>query len=128
MALYLTDAIGITGANIAKLVALAAFLGGIRDPWIILADWNVVPADLEASGWPAALGGTIMTPAGIDFSCTAGQGRLLDYAVVSKDARPMITALDAVHGLPWKTHLGLRVSLNQGFLVADERILASPGP
>ena len=50
---YLTTSIGFSGENLDYLEGIMAFVGGLRGPWLLLGDWNMLPADLEATA-PAA--------------------------------------------------------------------------
>ena len=60
-------------------------------PWILAADFNATPEQTAASGLQAIIGGKVMTPHGVSYTCSAGQKRMLDYWMVSDDARPYIT-------------------------------------
>eukprot|EP00959_Pyramimonas_sp_CCMP1952_P212076 4438173-Pyramimonas_sp.AAC.1 len=42
--LYLLPKEGMQGSNFENIKALSAVIGGITDPWIIMADWNMAPS------------------------------------------------------------------------------------
>ena len=47
-------------------------------PWLAYCDWNVTPAQLQASKWLTKLDAHILLPADTAFTRAAGQQRLLD--------------------------------------------------
>ena len=81
---YLLDSIGATGANLEILWALGCLVNGLKQPFVAGADWNMEPHELAATGRPARIGATIVTP-NVRHTCTAGQGRVLDYCLVPHD-------------------------------------------
>lgn len=59
---YLLDGIGLAELNINLLQEIAGYVNAIGLPYILSGDWNVAPAVLIASGWPAAIQGTVVAP------------------------------------------------------------------
>ena len=55
--LYLETSIKLKGRNLCRLQRRGAFLISISGPWLVMADWNVSPPELIASGFPDAVGG-----------------------------------------------------------------------
>ena len=53
---YLETAIGLVGPNLAILDDLGAAVLGHGLLTVALGDWNSTPKELDAVGWPAALG------------------------------------------------------------------------
>ena len=75
-------------------------------PWVLAADFNATPSEIAASGLHALLGGQVVTPVGVSYTCSAGQKRMLDYWLCSDTARPFFTNERAVV-VPWKPHCGI---------------------
>ena len=67
---YMAPSWGPGSPNQAKLTALAAFLGAIDDPWVVAADWNLEPAQLQKLGFPSRVGGEIVVPSEKSVTCT----------------------------------------------------------
>ena len=53
MSAYLWTNEGLSPRNLDLLQCLAHVLSTIDGPWVVGADWNLTPADLEAAGWLA---------------------------------------------------------------------------
>ena len=67
-----------------KLKELAGFTSRTRASLMFIGDWNMEPHELEASGFlqactPGHRMDIVLPDAAI--TCTAGHGRILDYAV-----------------------------------------------
>ncbi|CAK0907408.1 unnamed protein product [Prorocentrum cordatum] len=107
LAFYVEPHDTIAGPVLERLVALAAFLAMLADPWIVVGDWNMSPARLTAPGYLGEWGGTIVTPP-ITATCDKGKGSLIDYAVTKSGFEDFIT-VRPVHGVPWGTHCGLEI-------------------
>ena len=118
-ALYLCPGCGFTGVNRTKLVKLAALLKKYHLPWLIAADWNEEPAALLNSGWPEMLGGELLLPSAASLTCTSGEGRMLDYALVSHDGREFVESVTLDSSMGLKPHFGIRVK----FVEAPAQIL-----
>ena len=88
---YFLPGEGLLGANQERVRALSRFLLTLRDPWIVAADFNMEPTELLKSGWPAAIGGCIICPEGLEATCDQGQCRMLDYVVVAPGRLPQAT-------------------------------------
>ena len=52
--------------------------GELGIPWILAADFNATPEEIKKSGLLAILGGQVMVPEGVEFTCTAGHKQMLD--------------------------------------------------
>ena len=121
---YLTCGIGAAGINVKKLSGMIQKILELGLPFIVAADWNMEPAELEMSGFLHQTGGQIMTPQGVRTTCRSG--RLLDYLVVSPRVRPLVRSIQPVMNLPWTTHLGLRLQLRRTTRQAMMRQLCCP--
>ena len=78
------------------MASLAAWLENVRTPWIAVGDFNHTPEEMWASGWPSAMNASIATHESMAPTCYL-QGttpRLIDYALVSHDAR-LVTSVDS---------------------------------
>ena len=109
-AAYLTDKMKFTGRNLTKLSNIATAIQSQGKYWILLADWNMEPQELTETGWPEAIGGEVLKPKGGDFTCSAGKGAMLDYAVISKKAQQMVISF-TIKETPWGPHQGLVMEL-----------------
>ncbi len=78
-----------------------------RVPFVLLADFNVDPAVLEAEPAVAALDAVVLRPTGGTISCHQGTGSLIDFAIVSRAALPYVK-LRLDREVPWRPHDGLR--------------------
>ncbi|CAK0839890.1 unnamed protein product [Prorocentrum cordatum] len=59
IAAYLLPTLRFTGRNRKVMAALTAFVRLLKDPWLVVADWNCVPTELLASGWLEQMRGEI---------------------------------------------------------------------
>ena len=114
---YLTSSMGLVGENLTKLANIAAVVHGMKC-WIVAGDWNVTPEEVEASRWLEEVGGRVVVPGNRDYTCRAGKGRLLDFAVASAE---IATAIDitAVEDPRWGAHMGLDIGVKLQVATAD---------
>ena len=90
--LYLRDGIGLGHEiNMKILHSTAARVNALQGPFVLSADWNGTPEELEATGFLRLTGGHIVRPVG--KTCSVGKGRLLDYFVVSLSMLPQSAVL-----------------------------------
>ena len=76
-----SDSIG--GTNAQRLLEIENFVARCRLPFVIFADWNMDPNELEQSGWLTRFGGMIRLPRDCDITCTSGRGRIIDFVLCS---------------------------------------------
>ncbi|CAK0837550.1 unnamed protein product [Prorocentrum cordatum] len=108
---YLSPGMGVQRRNADTLKALSAFLFKIRDPWIVLGDWNMSPAAFTNTKWPSKMQGHIVTAGNVDFTCDQGtNGGMHDYALV-KDGYQDFVNIQAVLTVPWRPHSGLEITM-----------------
>ena len=103
--------IGFTGPNLTRYRRLGSLLRSLQLPWAVVGDWNVSPQALAASGFLQQVGGEIRC-ADVEYTCDPGGGRKpshLDFVVHCAAARAYISQISAVHDVPWKPHLALRI-------------------
>ena len=109
---YFTVNVGIRG-NMQLLADLASVVRLHRLPWVLAADWNASPEEVqqEAAAWLSFVDGHIVHTEGI--TCTAAaRGSCIDFLVVQRAALPWV-GLQVVGGVPWRPHLGLAITIRQ---------------
>ena len=116
---YLESGVGLNETNVRRLTQLADFIKCLRVPFVIMADWNIEPSELVATGWDRFVQGTVVAPRDVTFTCNQGKGRMLDYAVVANSLVPYFS-LQVDPDSPWSPHVGLTVSFAQKIL--DQKI------
>ena len=57
-----------------------ALIEGLGVPWIVVGDWNATVEELAKAGVFEMLGGEPVQPNNVDFKCTAGSCRMIDFA------------------------------------------------
>ena len=98
----------------------------VKIPYVIAADWNATPEQLQEEDWGEWLGfirGSIVAPA-VPMTCTAGKGRVLDYVVCSPVLRTLIS-IELDFETPWTPHIGLQIEVREG---AGADIISFPTP
>ena len=68
------------------------------------------PAELMGTQWAHKIGAQIVWP-DVPFTCSSGEGRVLDYVVVSKGLLPALRRITCSDATPWRPHLGLTLSI-----------------
>ncbi len=123
---YLRHGEGLSAANRATLANIGARLeklghGAADDggegvapvPFVVGADFNLLPAAVEASGFASKLGATIVTPRSRRGTCrTAGAARTIDFFVVSGGLHMGIDSVHTVEDSPLKTHVPVRLNFH----------------
>ena len=110
---YMQPKHGMTGANERMMVRLASFINMISDPWVVLADWNNPPEAWAGTKWLRKIGGQLILPENTKTTCNLGRGSLIDYGIC-KNGFGGSLKLEAVPEVPWKTHVGLLLSIRAG--------------
>ena len=75
---YLEPGLGLQGSNLERLAEVATFLAQLAAPFILAGDFNMEPAELMGTQWAHKLGAQIVWP-DVPFTCSSGEGRVLDY-------------------------------------------------
>ena len=122
---YLESGVGLNETNVRRLTQLADFIKCLRIPFVIMADWNIEPSELVATGWDRFVQGTVVTPRDVTFTCNQGRGRMLDYAVVANSLVPYFS-LQVDPDSPWKPHVGLMATIEIEIERASARVLCKP--
>eukprot|EP00974_Lingulodinium_polyedra_P022714 2194523-Lingulodinium_polyedra.AAC.1 len=110
IAAYFTDGVGLAGPNLAKARSIAAFVATLGGPWLVLADYNMPPQYLEDTGLLRMIQGEVILPDNTEFTCTAGNGNMLDYVVASPMAARYVRRVYAQQE-DWKPHWSVTVEL-----------------
>ena len=87
VSIYLTSGIGFAGENVEKLALLAIFLSVLREPYLLIGDWNITPTEMSNSSWFKYMKCHIVVPSNVDATCSMGEGSLLDYAIINDGMR-----------------------------------------
>ena len=128
-AVYLTHSIGAAGVNLQKLNQLVQACGQLDGPILMVGDWNLEPHELASSGVFDALPASkrlspLVPPA--EFTCTSGQGRVIDFAMVNQQARAILSGIEIDKSCPWKTHAGIAMQISCTPAVVMVRALVRP--
>ena len=123
--LYLTCGIGYTGENVRKLSEVARAIKAAGVPFLIVADWNMQPDELQRSGFLDLVEGVLAVPADLDYTCISG--RLLDYAVVHPGLAPAVQLMHYSKA-PWAAHRTLQVLVHKNPRSVMIRAMVQPRP
>ena len=78
---YLHTSLGVKHkTNLDMSDAVAAVLSTLKGPWVLAADFQCTPAQLEATGWLKMVKGRVVAP-----NMPTCMGRVIDFFVVSED-------------------------------------------
>ncbi|CAK0847722.1 unnamed protein product [Prorocentrum cordatum] len=110
---YLLPQFGFKEANQRTLVRLGAFLRQLRDPCVVLGDWNITPDEWDKTQWLMKLNAERLLVENCTATCNRGSGSAIDYALVSKGTTGHLK-LQAVEEVPWKDHIGLKLTIKDG--------------
>ena len=108
--IYLEPGLGPQGCNLERLAEVATFLTQLSIPFILAGDFNMEPSELMGTQWAHKLKAQIVWP-DVPFTCTSGEGRVLDYYVVSKGLLPALHRITCSDATPWRPHLGLTLAI-----------------
>jgi len=125
--LYLYCSIELAAANLDRLSRVAAFVLSLKNPWGILADWNLKSEDLVKFGLPQQLGAQIVLAANLDYTCDAGEaGSTIDFALLSFAARDLLHKCEGDTTVPWGTHVGLKLTFDASVKSRQIRVWEAP--
>ena len=109
---------------------LAAFLGTLAGPWLLLADFNDSPEAVATSGFVQQVKGKLLSPG----AATLTSGGILDFALTSRDLEGGLQ-LEVETQVPFAPHFALSVQLRADLAVQEvptlhrvDKIPALPGP
>ncbi len=72
-------------------IGLIAKLLGL--PFIIMGDWQVLPSEMLSTGWPDAMGASVVAPT---LPTNLVSRRTIDYLVMSRELAALVTSVDVV--------------------------------
>ena len=75
------------------------------------ADFNMTPEEGEECGLVDIMGGLVVVPKGAEFTCSSGQGRMIDFWMMSEDARRYFINERILYGTPWKPHFAIGIDV-----------------
>ena len=107
---YLRTAEGLSEANLSIIRQLCTLAAFFRGQILIGGDWQMTPEMLASTPLITAMGLIVKPPIDTDATCKSGDGRIIDFFVCSAAISPYII-VNAEFNVPWKDHVGLRVSV-----------------
>ncbi|CAK0800628.1 unnamed protein product [Prorocentrum cordatum] len=111
IACYLDCSIGLVGINAKKLTTIIRIIKSLDVPWLLVGGFKATPSEMSRSGWLDALQGEVITPEGVEVTCTSGKGRIIDYVIVLHGFCPFVHQVLPVQTLPWGPHIGLNITI-----------------
>ncbi len=105
-------------ANLERLFQLRAFLTRCTLPFVLAGDWNCTPQDSRTLAWLDDIQADLVLPSDLGFTCTSGEGRVLDFWVVSRSLVPSIAASGRDPEAVWRPRIGLELLLRKQARVA----------
>ena len=78
----------------------------IANPRIILAGFNMTPVEVQDTGWMPARTGCAFVPQ-CPYTCTAGIGRVIDFAIGDQAMRHIVQSTLPVYDVPCRPHIGV---------------------
>eukprot|EP00972_Heterocapsa_arctica_P024295 3583633-Heterocapsa_arctica.AAC.1 len=113
VALYLQPHTGGLGlSNLNRLQEVIGFVDSLKIQYIIVADWNCEPLQLEQESHILRyLKARLVTADSCSFTCNQGAGRMIDYLIASPGISHCLRISADLDG-PWTPHLGLIIQLD----------------
>ena len=129
VSLYLNDnnsANQVSAENLQKLYSLWRCLRLTGVPFVVGGDWNMTCQQLAKNcTWLDDVKADVVQ-ANLDFTCTAGTGRHIDFFVVSRCLLPAVISAERDELAQWKPHIGIALVLSARPKQALIRTLLSP--
>eukprot|EP00959_Pyramimonas_sp_CCMP1952_P089242 1867312-Pyramimonas_sp.AAC.1 len=82
----------------------------MKDPFVIVGDWNVEPTDWGETEWLQRIGAAVAAPENVRTTCDKGMGKLYDYVLASSGYAEHVKVV-AEPNAPRRTRCGLIVEL-----------------
>ena len=74
----------------------------------LIGDFNFTPEEMaEKSAFLQDLDAEVFKPQNAEVTCSSGEGKMLDWGVISKGAKHMITPAQLNYQVPWKPHFAV---------------------
>ncbi len=103
---------GLDGQKPCKQVPLLRDMGRLIKlvglPFIVLGDWQILPSELAATGWPHIMGAEVVAPAA---PTNVHSRRCIDYAVMSAQIAALVQDIEVVCGTRFTPHAPVRIKL-----------------
>ena len=123
VSLYLHTAEGLSQRNLDLLQALAEHLHSLNGPWVVAADWNLPPSELETSGWLDFVGAIV-----VSTKLPTCGGNRNDYFAVSECLSHAVVGASVVHDAGFTPHRPVRMFLRAAPREIMLRRLVAPRP
>ena len=81
---YLKCSVGMNDENQRRMEQISLLIKIHGLPWILYADFNMLPEELSKSGWPQFLKAEIVIPTGATSTLKNVSGRIIDYLMVHR--------------------------------------------
>ena len=109
---YLFSAEGLSTRNQDILQQIYTYMQLTPGPFILAGDWQVHPAELVHAGWLTLLNVQHVIPTGLTATCrtSGGNASLIDFYLVSPCLISLVS-VQPVFDVPWKPHIGLRLTI-----------------
>ena len=108
--------------NLDWLQQLAAVIKSFKGLWILGADFNCTPQQLEETGWLKLVGGVIVAP-----KMATCKGRTIDFFVVAKSVAGSVVGVKVVGDALFKPHCPVRLFINARPRLMTVRMLKTLG-
>ena len=126
-AMYLRPWEGLSLENRRRLGLLILLARMLNMPWIALGDLNMPPHEL--ADWAHEHEVHIWKPDGATATCSAGQGRLLDYVLTSEPpGSDLLLGVTLAPAGTWRAHLGMQCRLSRSPTPRSGWIIRLPRP
>ena len=116
------------GVNLSILSQVSARTHNGQLPFVLFGDFNDEPGVLDSTGWLARVDGVVLTAGG--GTCASahgrGEGRCIDYALVSRCIATSVVLLDKTWQVPFSPHAGLTLHLSRNPKLLRETTIRNP--
>ena len=121
---YLQSSLGVKHKlNLDFLQAIAGVLATLKGPWVLAADFQCTPAQLEATGFLKMVRGRVVAP-----HVSTCMGRVIDYFVVAEDLGGATVSAIAIDDALCKPHKPVRLYIKARPRTMTVRALKRMGP
>lgn len=124
---YLRTAEGLSEANLAIISQLGLLALSFRGQVIMVGDWQITPEQMATTALIRKSAFVIHTAVGADATCKAGPGRLIDFVLATPAISPYLL-VTADFDVPWKDHVGIRISFPARLRAYNIPTLCPPRP
>ena len=97
--------------NVNVMMQIGLLLKLFRLPAVIMGDFQNTPEQMLQSQWVTRLGLELKIPQGMSYTCKQGQGRIIDYFLVTAALGEAVRACEVVTEVPWRNHFVVALEL-----------------